>query len=286
MLGEVLRIGDRVVINISDENWNWGYRPVPVQKGVKAVVTGFGEITRGRVREYGVTPGVYVNKCWVCLDKTAHPVSSCFMDLADQAEYKRRIAAMGANIFSCGERLRDLPVTAFWEDDIVRITASWRAGQVAKIISINYHYFGKKRNDGSPMPEYIIALADSPGIGAVFSDLSGTYDINESDLELVQRGRVWNYFNGNPVTFVDLKDEITFFTWLGHHKEIPNSATGLYKWTLSEILEAIKQGIADGFRVSNSFSRSAGLDHVVVKFTDRNLGVRVRDATLAGFKVQ
>ena len=74
MLGELMRIGDRVTVQIAKENREWGYNPCP--DGAKAKVLGFSEIAYTRILNFGHKPGIYENI--IVLDfKSLYP--SCMM---------------------------------------------------------------------------------------------------------------------------------------------------------------------------------------------------------------
>jgi len=292
MLGELAKVGDSVIINIPDENWNNGYHPVEKQKGTKAVVMGFDEIAHSRIQSFGKEPGVYTNHAWLKLD-IVDSISNCFVELEDQEEYKRRYASWNYLEFNKKQKpLRPLPELKFWEGDIVLcplVTKNgnkfWNLNEIM-VVSINYSYLNWTRNDGSPMPEYDIGVVGHDGC---------TTAVNETDLTLVRRGNVWKYFNGEKPVFADLKEEVSFFHMLGHSDEVRNPATQLYKWTLSEALEAIREGTVDAFtgdygflgteeNIRISAYRFRYVRISAYRFRDRELGERVRAATLAGFK--
>lgn len=287
MIGELLKVGDVVVINIPDENWSNGYRPVDKQKGSKGIVTGFGKITYSRIGSFGREPGVYTNHSWVTLNVVMDSISTCFLELEDQEEYKRRYAAWNYTEYRKNEKpIAPLPEMDFWEGDIVSV--DWNkadrtygcpqhwAGKEMKIASIKYNYLGQKRNDGSPMPEYDVTDTEKE---------CGTCALNQEHLTLVRRGNVWKYYNGEKPVFKDLNEEAAFFAMLGHTDEVRNPASNLYSWNLKEMLAAIRSGIVDGFTVNRGiFGTSDKLHHNAQRFRDRELGERVRAATIEGFK--
>ena len=279
MIGEILKKGDIVVVNIPDENWIGGYRPVKNQNGTKAKVKGFGEIDYPRIQSFGRKPGIYTNYAWVELEGIAGSISSCFVELANKTEAKRRMKTWNSEKFRAKEKMiRPLPDLKFWEGDVVKMDwtgmrgPDWEEIQIARI---EYGYLGQKRNDGSPMPEYSICAVGHEGC---------TCAINESRLTLVRRGNVWKHFNGKKVDFKDLAEEASFAKMLGLEKQIRNPATGLYTWTLKEMLNAIRDGKVDGFTADHGiFGTSKEVMHWAYRFKDRNLGERVRQATLEGF---
>lgn len=284
MIGELLKVGDVVVLNIPDENWNGGYRPVANQKGTEMTVSGFGEITNSRIQCYGREPGVYVNHCWVYLEGLSDAVYHGFMELKDTEEAKRRTAGWDWAAHRNQQKpIRPLPVMKFWEQDVVSVDwdkisehGSYWEGKEIAVERIEYNYLGQKRLDGSPMPEYSVGPVGGGG---------GTVAINESIMTLVRRGNVWRYFNGEKPVFADLNEEASFFKMIGHCDEVRNPANSLYSWTLEEILKAIADDIVDGFSVGASMF-STKMRHSAIRFRDRDLGSRVREATLKGFNME
>jgi len=272
VIGEVLKSGDVVIINIPDENWRWGYRPVEKQRGTTATVEGFGEITYSRVQNYGKEPGVYINHAWVKVSGVEKgSVSSCFLELADGEEYERRLAHFREHRDEYDVRLRGLPEMELWEGDIVEMPKGnpWPGSPRLKVSSINYNYLGQMRQDGvTPMPEYTV----EPEGGK-----AGTVAVNASELKLIERGNVWKHFNGEKPVFADLSEEAAFFGMLGQVDEVPNPASGKYKWTLAEVVQAAKDGIVDCMTCDHGFfGTSKEVQHRAQRFRDRELGERVR----------
>lgn len=275
MIGDVLGVGDVVVLDIPDENWSWGYHPVKKQKGTELEVTGFDEIAYSRIQNYGKEPGIYDNYSWVCLKGVEGSVSSCFLELKDGAEYKRRVKDFHNGKYEKGP-IRPLPEMKFWEGDIVSINWSgrnpWKDETRFRVVRIDYEYLGRKRDDGSPMPEYTVECERGN---------SGMTAVNESDMSIISRGNVWKHFNGEKVEFKDIRQEADFFSMLGHTNDVRNPACNLYKWTKEEVLQAVRDGIVDGFTLSSIFGGEPRIS--AIHFHDRELGERVRKATMSGF---
>lgn len=283
MLGEILKVGDTVVVNIPDENWKWGCNPVGKQNGVKAKVVGFGEIHNTRIQSFGMEPGVYVNHSWVDIEAQGKRepihISSCFVDLEDKEEEKRRLRKYrdAGGYLASKVRLRDLPETKLWEGDEVRWVGEqscpWGERRI-QVASINYDYFGQMCDDGvTPMPQYNISPIGGGGYVAV----------RETDLELVQRGNVWKHYHGEKIQFASLEEEVVFADMIGQVDEVKNPANDLYVWTLDEVLAAIRDGTADGIAVSNGLFGTSKSTRAK-RFRDRDLGRRVATETLKGFK--
>jgi hypothetical protein len=280
-LGQLLQVGDTVIINIPDDNWSWGYHPVERQSGIEAKITGFGEIHYHRHQTYGKEPGVYTNHSWVTLDILGEKtISSSFIDLKDKMEYDSRCASRNIREFDTNQKpIRPLPETKFWEGDIVKLNRSVGYPEYLHnecyVRQVNYQDLKCKRIDGSPMPEYDIAVVG--GCGAYVG-------VNESSLELVRRGNIWKYYNGEQPSFADLREQAEFFYMIGKMEEIANPATGSYAWTLNEALQAIRDGVADCFKATKGLFGTDDLNHRVFKVKDRDLGEKLREATVFGFR--
>lgn len=269
MLGELMRIGDVVTVDIGQEAREWGYNPYP--DGTKVTIEGWGEIHYGHRHNYGYGPGVFENRCWVdVVDKKGKRVniSSCYLK-GDPPKGRERQDHI---------RLRDLPETAFWEEDVVvepEICRMWNVKEL-HVVGIDYAMLTHKRDDGSPMPIYRLSDDETGGMSTSSRD--------ETKIKLVRRGNVWRYFHGEKPKFADLKAEAKFFDSLGHTTEIRNPKNELYSWTKDEVLEAIQNGLGHSMSVDRGFfGMSDTLHHRVIKFNDPELGARVAEATLEGF---
>lgn len=282
MLGYLIKLGDKVVINIEKESRDWGYSPCP--DGTKAKVIGFSEIHYGRTVNFGKEPGVYPNTSWVKLrmpDGTEHTEWDGRLTLIDNKEYKRRLdesKKVPYNQRVNRQKIRDLPDTPFWEGDFVTgYELTSRNIDPAVVNRIDFQYLDKKRDDGSPFPIYVISDKMNGG---------WTMSFNDEELSLVARGQIWKYYHNVPFSFVDLKEEAEFFKMLGKYDEVPSPVTNLYKWTKDEVLEAIQNGICDGFFMSNGLFGFSDKDESrisAVRFHDRDLGKRIAAKTLEGF---
>lgn len=277
MIGDVLVVGDTVVVNIPDSNWAWGYHPVENQNGTKAVVTGFGEIDYSRIQNFGKEPGIYNNYCWISLEGIDGLVSCCFVELEDKDEYERRVKRYHAGEYK-KEPIKPLPEMEFWEEDVVSVNwdseSPWVGQSEFKIRSINYHYLEQKRNDGGPMPEYNVEPAYVNG---------GHVAVNGSRVTLISRGNVWKHHNGEKPEFKDLSEEADFFRMLGHTDNVRNPENDLYKWELKEVIQASRDGIVDCLSVSGGIF-GGNTRHETIRFRDRNLGERVRALFIEEFK--
>jgi hypothetical protein len=283
MIDNLILIGDIVTLSIDPESRAWGCNPYP--DGTVATVIGFGESTWGRVGNCGLKPGTHLCRSAVkCRleDGRVETASSVNVELQDSEEYARRKAGYkyDPDKDRNADWLRDLPETAFWEGDVVRFKnpcKDVRFGEVhptKRVIQrVNYHHMTQTCNDGSPYPFYDVS-----------DSLNGGWHCSakEQDLELVERGNVWKHFYGEPLTFADLKEEANFFTSLGHTTEVRNPANGLYKWTLEEVLQGIRDGIVHGFTMGGGWFGSAP-SICATRFHNEELGRRVAAETLKGF---
>ena len=278
---QLLQIGDEVVFKIDPEHraWTDTYKDVP--NGTKGIVCGFFDaiIYEPRVPVLVDQPGVYHQKGAVSVwlkDGRVVPGDHS-IEMVDKDQEKCRDAALrGADRMLRTERVRlgDLPETKFWERDKVRVRfPNKREEQVMTIDRIDYHHMHKRRDDGSPWPFYDVRYAEG-----------GTTSVEESWVELIERGNVWKYHNNQSLSFADLKEEASFFQLVGQTEEMRNPVNGYYSWTEEEVLDAIKNGTVHGFSVSSGFFGS-GPRINAHRYKDEALGKRVAKATLEGFGI-
>jgi len=294
MIYELMRIGDEVAITIPQEDRKWGYNPCPDE--TKATILGFSEIHYGRLGNFGLKSGVYVNRSWVKVrlpDGKEYYEFSGRLKLTDKADHKRRLVAFRKfqqeqpDNWRSEEFLRELPETPFWEGDFVRthgrsaVTSVYsemppdRDPDVFQIIGIDYGYLTEKTQIGTKYPAYRI----SSNLGSGWSTSA-----SEDNMVLVERGPVWKFFHDEPITFGDIKEEAEFFESIGHTEEVRNPDNGLYRWTKEEVLKAIKSGLVHGFWVDDTpFGSELGIR--AKRFKDEDLGRRVAQATLEGFGI-
>lgn len=292
MLGELVKIGEVVVLDVCKENREWGYNPG--SDGTRAEILSFGEIAHGRGDGLGYPPGIYVNRCWMNIrylegDREGEEdcMSCCHLAPGDKDEYARRVEerrARYARLREQGEEspflsekefLRELPETEFYEGDKVVIV---RPGEhfdkeTGTVSRIEYSAIesGRTRDDGSPWPIYDVHL-----------DSGGTVSMEESWIELLERGNIWKEFHGEELVFSSLMEEATYHKRMGRAQEIRNPKDGYYTFTKDEALDAIESGIGHSIAVGGGLF-GCGPTTSVYRFDDEELGGRVAAETLKGF---
>jgi len=279
-LSELLRIGDEVIFKVDHETRRWTSTYKDVPDGTKGIVCGFYDavIYESRVPVLIHKPGIYHRRGAVSVllpDGRIVP-GGYSIEMVDNEEKNRRDAAMRDEhgiLRTPQIRLGDLPPTPFWEHDKVRVHFPYAGHGVQEMIirRIDYYHMHEHRQDGSPWPFYEVDYMRG-----------GSTAVEESWVELIERGNVWKYYNNQSLTFADLKEEGDFFSLVGETEEVRNPANGLYGWTKEEVLEAIKNGEVHGFSVSGGFFGSG--PHISARrFKNEELGQRVAKATLEGF---
>jgi len=186
MEGELIRVGDEVIITIPKENRDWGCNPCP--DGSKATVLGFSEIHYGRLTNCDIKPGVYTNYYWVKLrieDGRELTVPDRFLELSDKSVYEQRLEAFQKyqrenpdNWYKNEEFIRELPDTPFCEGDLVCVRDSYL------IRSARRNNFQVMGIDYDSREKIMYWLA---------SDISHVKSliVYEDDIELVEHGSVW-----------------------------------------------------------------------------------------------
>lgn len=208
---QILQIGDKVVFNVDPERREHTNTYDNIPDGTVGVVCGFYDavIYCSRVPVFIEQPGVYHRKgaVFVWLPDGRIIQGGHSIKMVDEEERRRRDTAMRDErgiLKHTMVRLGDLPPTNFWESDKVRVRFPDKRGEREMVIhSIEYDYIHKCRADGSPWPFYNVKSAES-----------GSTTAEESWIELIERGNVWNYYNNQPCSFADIKEEANFFALL------------------------------------------------------------------------
>lgn len=301
MIEDILKVGDSVIIDIPDELWNTGYRPIDKKRETNAEVIGFSEKINGRINNFGHKPGVYVNRFRTKLklkDGKEYFEYTNVLKLVDQEEYKRRIEERERKGKKPEKEFsRNLPDTKFWEGDHVLVydySVSRRNRHGLSIETYNMLRNILIKDKEPPRPLMIVGIKWhwkekwEPWTYRVSNDFfAGLCEyVEEPKIELVKRGNVWKYFHGEKPQFKDIKEEANFFKLLGHYEEIRNPANNLYSWTKEEVLNGIKQGIVDSFSIEASLIGFERMNVIAIRFKDRELGKRVRKATVKGFRLK
>jgi len=279
MLDELCKVEDKVIVTIPRENREWGYNPCP--DGTKAEIVGFTEIYKGRINNFGLKPGVYVNRSWAVIrlpDGEEYAEWTGRLELIDKVEEQKRLneyqSQEKTNKRSLQDReefLRELPETPFWEGDIVSVSRYKQRHTAYQIVGIDYSNLTELTDLGTKYPVY--HFSDSLSAGWFASE-------NEDGIALIKRGKVWQYYHHEPIQFESLEEEANLHLMLGLTEEVRNPVNQLFSWTLEEVLEAIKDGLVHGFIMSTMFG-SVSID--AIRFCDEDLGKRVVKTTLDGF---
>lgn len=109
--------------------------------------------------------------------------------------------------------------------------------------------------------------------------------VRDSGIKEIIRGNVWKYYHNEKLVFENLSEEAAFFKGMGQARDIRNPKDNLYSWTLEEFLEAVKNDLVDC--MSNDFIPLTDKRSInAYRYTDRNLGERLRQATIKGFNLE
>ncbi len=264
-----VQIGDVLIVAVVKENREWGYNPAP--DGTRLVVTGFGTSYRGRCGEFGRKPGNYLfNDSPILVredDGTPISIGNFHLRYEDGSNIPMDLD---------GTWIGELPELPFWEGDTVRAARRLLDQEEVVITRISYRDIHTKCTDGvTPYPIYTISPTMNSGISTA---------ARESDLSLVSRGNIWKYYNGIPLSFPDVAAEAQFYDGqLGRTTDVRNESIGLFSWTIEEAVNAVREGKGDSISVNAGMFGSKQRPYVK-KFLDEDVGARVREATLDGWK--
>lgn len=302
MLNHVLKAGDRVRMKMNHDTRTWTTKNVP--DGTLGTITGRHRVSGVIENRYPVSTfrqeGIYsIDGSIIVLwdeypedvDPT-HPdiirVSATDLEPADTffEEYQKRLKDLWPVNLEDGshnkdfciikegyrldnlERTDDLPETPFWELDIVG-----HEGRRYVIRSIDYFRWGEEKSHC-----YLMEEIDEHNVYL----RNGSATVDPKELILIERGNLWKERHGEPLKFTSLELEIEFEIGMGRAVSLRNPTNGLYRWTEEEALQAIKDDIADGFKISSGMF--GGSQYITVaRFENRVLGEKIRKTTLSGF---
>ena len=287
MLSEMMRPGDRVVFKRGTDYY--AADGDPAEDGAQGVVRQKCRITNYQER-FGLVvrePGVYELDGPVIIEWDNGLVSQpngYKLEMVDKDEYERRLKEYHARVkeigwvaadAECDNRVRigDLPTSKAWEQDFIKITSAKHGIEYGVVAGIDYYH-----HDELGKVTYRFNITDEN------KNITGgqTY-AREDEIEVLERGNVYKHYNGKPVTFKDLQEEAAFYAGMGKSEEVRNPANKLFSWTLVEVLAAVREGIVDSISVSNvPFAMTTKIS--ATKFSDEELGARLRAATLAGWE--
>lgn len=234
----LLEIGDRVVVNVDPETRSYcKYLP----DGTAGTIIGFETYQRyyGRDSRYG-TPdggtGLYQQRGIPKIkwdDGSESNFSASHLYLEDyQVDAERQNARTELNEKNDAlTKISELPDLPFYEGDMVMLTdkshPSYRGDMltVFKVERIDYDRINDKRNDGSPMPIYNIS---SPNFSVA---------VKTDEIKLVCRGNHWKHEHGEPLDFIDIRDEVKFNMELNKFTQLRN--TDNYYYTTRDAFQMI-----------------------------------------------
>lgn len=255
ILEKFLCVGDRVKYNPTKDTLEW--RKPLVEVGMLGTVTGWYVYNRAYGRNeswaYGDQcdgPGIYQGNGVAIVrwdNGETHKSSAsdfCFVD--ESLNEIRRNDDKGQEVIERKLKIEELPETAFWEGDRVSVIRQGNA-EMLVIISVEYvddvDYDRGRRYTGQS------------------SEHGYTTYFHEKEATLISRGNYWWWAHDkSKLSFINIQDEVNFYSSLGKTEELRNPKNGLYAWTIDEGLEAVKNGDADYVATFNiPFSRTTKL---------------------------
>ncbi len=137
---------------------------------------------------------------------------------------------------------------------------------------ICYDSMHKHHDDGSPGSFYTVQCKEG------FKT-----SVKESQIKLIERGNVWKYYNNQPLSFINLREEIDFFYSLGQARLVLNPRTSYDLWPRAEVISALKKGTVHGVLTPKNLLSQDFFS--VLRFKDETLRQRIAQATLADFNI-
>jgi hypothetical protein len=250
-------VGDIVQVAVDPEARSWGFKAPP--DGTRGTIDRFEEITYGRFNTCGRGSGVFQNRSYMKVKLADGTLFSC-------GTHHLAFVEPGPRTIPNREYLRPLPETSFWEGDIVR-----------------YHDTRERQ-----MPLIPGCGPDAFMVHRVnYDDAEITYDISyneeggwsfpmrqESQLQLIRRGRVWNFFHGEPVEFQNQIDYGRFLASVVKSETIRNGNSWLFdRWDAERAVQ-----LCDGDFHSKNHTNDR---YEVHKLGDERLVPAVRETFLS-----
>lgn len=302
----LLRVGDSVRVHntdLYDKKRSDDFEGKRYPGGRDGVIVGYHvkSVSRfGRSRD--LSPGIYQHPEWPLVrvgNWEVRQIRATYLSLP-KALFKERLAlhrSQHPEFDRHGPRLCDLPETNIWEGDVV--------------VPRPYHYLKPPSYNDKPFlggfPDHPKAFVvgwmnfcGNPGDLTESLDHPPRYSLSDrlfrrsggsyydSQLDLVERGNLWRRAHGEPTAFRDLEEEAVFALNVGETSEVKH--TGAYtcvKMAREVAVKSVESGEGDGIKFySDFYGWDSGEGYTILRFTDRSLGERVREATLsAGFQV-
>lgn len=283
VLEKYLRVGDLVVMHLDEESRH--YRK-DVSDGTIGIVSHFTRYKdyHPRINNWGQESGVYMKNgvaeiVWID-GSVSQPGAGSLRWLTDHEEKQkqRRDDRAGSDEYDRADRLSDLPDLLLWEMDTVRIIKGhqpWQHTDIVRVERIDYRNLDSTRDDGSPMPIYDCTPLEKG---------YGRCSFEETEVELVERGSLWKWFNGQraQVRFDSLEEEIAFHFALDQEEQVKCEQSKSYHWPFAAILPALRAGTIDVIKRSGGFF-GASDSMAGHKLTDPDLSRRVREESIRGY---
>lgn len=211
--------------------------------GSLASVAGFKRQAMGYRNSYQLAPGIYEDHQTPLLrgarSSEKIPVQWQHIKPLMKTELAKREQAWRAQhpgeMYPLYQKVSELPNTPFWEDDRVTVTRILHNHTIhqeyATVMSISYPL-----DTVHTQPVYHLSY-----------DNGGSTDCDDTVLTLRERGNLWKYYHGHPVSCSSAQDEAAFYASIHQTVPVRNHLTDSYEWTREQAIKAVQAGIADSF---------------------------------------
>lgn len=274
ILAKFLRVGDVVVY--APESDSHRYQQAPVNPGDKGKMVGWYSYLTSCGRNQSMSyekdmdgPGIYQGNGAAVIrwdNGITERVNCHEIKFEDPDLKEKRYNDPENEIIEKSLKISELPVTPFWEGDLVSIK---RNGENYLLIvsSIDYVAIFGQSSKYAPY-------------GGHHSE-GWTTNFDEEQATLISRGNYWWWWHDkSKLSFKDIREEANFFRSLGKFEQLISPKSGNYKWDIQEAFDAVIAGEADCVSSSGSFFGSSPFPVVFKVHDNPDLARRLREEVI------
>jgi hypothetical protein len=274
ILTKFLRVGDVVIY--APESDSHRYQQAPVNPGDKGKMVGWYSYQTSFGRNQSMSyekdmdgPGIYQGNGAAVIrwdNGITERVNCHEIKFEDPDLKKKRFNDPENEIIEKPLKISELPVTAFWEGDVVSVVQKHGTYTVTVRSVDHLSVFNRIKDHNEYSGQH------SEGWTTYFTEEQAT---------LISRGNYWWWWHDkSKLSFKVIQEEASFFRSLGKFEQLISPKSGNYQWEIQEAIDAIIAGEADCVSSSGSFFGSSPFP-IVFKVRDNpDLARRLREEVI------